>query len=410
MKFNIYDIIIVVVIALQAMGLVQIWIVSSLLLSAIICFPCAVMQFVHIFKTHKIKPIILFFICWFIYAMCSVFWTIDVDGVAFRSVYEFMLYMVVFVGLSFCVEKSQMPQKSFLLGWTILPILTFPLAFWEINTGLHLPFCYTEGFEITGADGEFGERIFASTTFANLNTYVSLLCVCLPFMFSAIFIYDRYKWFFFVIAIISIVLLLINSSRGGMLVLVVDLVLFLCFYYRSNLRYKSLVSILVFVIGAYFLVMYGELLFNQLFGRLDSLSNSGSSLFEDSYRMDLIVSGLGLSVSSMGIGWGIEAMNEAYDTMTQVAIHRAHNFIVEFLIVYGWPLFIIFAYFIMKSLLKIAKDGDMGVRYLGYTIFCSFWPWMVIDDTFFERKFVWFFIMTIFLLPCINSEEKLLDE
>ena len=125
MKFNIYDIIIIVVIALQAMGLVQIWIVSSLLLSAIICFPCAVMQFVHIFKTHKIKPIILFFICWFIYAMCSVFWTIDVDGVAFRSVYEFMLYMVVFVGLSFCVEKSQMPQKSFLLGWTILPILTF---------------------------------------------------------------------------------------------------------------------------------------------------------------------------------------------------------------------------------------------------------------------------------------------
>ena len=60
MKFNIYDVIIVVVIALQAMGLVQIWIVSSLLLSAVICFPCAVMQFVNIFKTHKIKPIILF--------------------------------------------------------------------------------------------------------------------------------------------------------------------------------------------------------------------------------------------------------------------------------------------------------------------------------------------------------------
>ncbi len=406
MKFNIYDIIIVVVIALQAMGLVQIWIVSSLLLSAIICFPCAIMQFTNIIRVHKIKSIILFFLCWFIYASCSIVWTIDEDGVALTSLYEFMLYLIVFIGLFYCIKKSNTPQKSFLLGWTLLSLLTFPIAFWEINTGLHLPFCYTEGFEITGADGLTEERIFASTTFANLNTYVSLLCVCLPFMFSAIFVYDRYKWFFFVVSIISIVLLLINSSRGGMLVIIIDLFLFLWFYYRSNLQYKSIVSVLVFVIAAYFLGMYGDILFNQLLGRLDSLSNSGSSLFEDSYRGDLIIFGLELSFTSFGIGWGIESMNEAYAKMTPVTIHRAHNFVVEFLIVYGWPLFIVFAYFFIRSLLKIIRDYDLGITYLGYAILCSFLPWMVIDDTFFERKFVWFFLMTIFLLPHIKVEEE----
>lgn len=406
MKFNIYDIIIVVVIALQAMGLVQIWIVSSLLLSAIICFPCAIMQFTNIIRVHKIKSIILFFLCWFIYASCSIVWTIDEDGVALTSLYEFMLYLIVFIGLFYCIKKSNTPQKSFLLGWTLLSLLTFPIAFWEINTGLHLPFCYTEGFEITGADGLTEERIFASTTFANLNTYVSLLCVCLPFMFSAIFVYDRYKWFFFVVSIISIVLLLINSSRGGMLVIIIDLFLFLWFYYRSNLQYKSIVSVLVFVIAAYFLGMYGDILFNQLLGRLDSLSNSGSSLFEDSYRGDLIIFGLELSFTSFGIGWGIESMNEAYAKMTPVTIHRAHNFVVEFLIVYGWPLFIVFAYFFIRSLLKIIRYYDLGITYLGYAILCSFLPWMVIDDTFFERKFVWFFLMTIFLLPHIKVEEE----
>ena len=406
MKFNIYDIIIVVVIALQAMGLVQIWIVSSLLLSAIICFPCAIMQFTNIIRVHKIKSIILFFLCWFIYATCSIVWTIDEDGVALTSLYEFMLYLIVFIGLFYCIKKSNTPQKSFLLGWTLLSLLTFPIAFWEINTGLHLPFCYTEGFEITGADGLTEERIFASTTFANLNTYVSLLCVCLPFMFSAIFVYDRYKWFFFVVSIISIVLLLINSSRGGMLVIIIDLFLFLWFYYRSNLQYKSIVSVLVFVIAAYFLGMYGDILFNQLLGRLDSLSNSGSSLFEDSYRGDLIIFGLELSFTSFGIGWGIESMNEAYAKMTPVTIHRAHNFVVEFLIVYGWPLFIVFAYFFIRSLLKIIRYYDLGITYLGYAILCSFLPWMVIDDTFFERKFVWFFLMTIFLLPHIKVEEE----
>ena len=406
MKFNIYDIIIVVVIALQAMGLVQIWIVSSLLLSAIICFPCAIMQFTNIIRVHKIKSIILFFLCWFIYASCSIVWTIDEDGVALTSLYEFMLYLIVFIGLFYCIKKSNTPQKSFLLGWTLLSLLTFPIAFWEINTGLHLPFCYTEGFEITGADGLTEERIFASTTFANLNTYVSLLCVCLPFMFSAIFVYDRYKWFFFVVSIISIVLLLINSSRGGMLVIIIDLFLFLWFYYRSNLQYKSIVSVLVFVIAAYFLGMYGDILFNQLLGRLDSLSNSGSSLFEDSYRGDLIIFGLELSFTSFGIGWGIESMNEAYAKMTPVTIHRAHNFVVEFLIVYGWPLFIVFAYFFIRSLLKIIRHYDLGVTYLGYAILCSFLPWMVIDDTFFERKFVWFFLMTIFLLPQVKVEEE----
>ena len=271
---------------------------------------------------------------------------------------------------------------------------------------MHLPFCYTEGFEITGADGLTEERIFASTTFANLNTYVSLLCVCLPFMFSAIFVYDRYKWFFFVISIVSIILLLINSSRGGMLVIIIDLFLFLWFYYRSNLQYKSIVSVLVFVIAAYFLGMYGDILFNQLLGRLDSLSNSGSSLFEDSYRGDLIIFGLELSFTSFGIGWGIESMNEAYAKMTPVTIHRAHNFVVEFLIVYGWPLFIVFAYFFIRSLLKIIRHYDLGITYLGYAILCSFLPWMVIDDTFFERKFVWFFLMTIFLLPQIKVEEE----
>ena len=406
MKFNIYDIIIVVVIALQSMGLVQIWIVSSLLLSAIICFPCAIMQFTNIIRVHKIKSIILFFLCWFIYASCSIVWTIDEDGVALTSLYEFVLYLIVFIGLFYCIKKSNTPQKSFLLGWTLLSLLTFPIAFWEINTGLHLPFCYTEGFEITGADGLTEERIFASTTFANLNTYVSLLCVCLPFMFSAIFVYDRYKWFFFVVSIISIVLLLINSSRGGMLVIIIDLFLFLWFYYRSNLQYKSIVSVLVFVIAAYFLGMYGDILFNQLLGRLDSLSNSGSSLFEDSYRGDLIIFGLELSFTSFGIGWGIESMNEAYAKMTPVTIHRAHNFVVEFLIVYGWPLFIVFAYFFIRSLLKIIRHYDLGVTYLGYAILCSFLPWMVIDDTFFERKFVWFFLMTIFLLPHIKVEEE----
>ena len=406
MKFNIYDIIIVVVIALQAMGLVQIWIVSSLLLSAIICFPCAIMQFTNIIRVHKIKSIILFFLCWFIYASCSIVWTIDEDGVALTSLYEFMLYLIVFIGLFYCIKKSNTPQKSFLLGWTLLSLLTFPIAFWEINTGLHLPFCYTEGFEITGADGLTEERIFASTTFANLNTYVSLLCVCLPFMFSAIFVYDRYKWFFFVVSIISIVLLLINSSRGGMLVIIIDLFLFLWFYYRSNLQYKSIVSVLFFFIAAYFLGMYGDILFNQLLGRLDSLSNSGSSLFEDSYRGDLIIFGLELSFTSFGIGWGIESMNEAYAKMTPVTIHRAHNFVVEFLIVYGWPLFIVFAYFFIRSLLKIIRHYDLGITYLGYAILCSFLPWMVIDDTFFERKFVWFFLMTIFLLPHIKVEEE----
>lgn len=406
MKFNICDIIIVVVIALQAMGLVQIWIVSSLLLSAIICFPCAIMQFTNIIRVHKIKSIILFFLCWFIYASCSIVWTIDEDGVALTSLYEFMLYLIVFIGLFYCIKKSNTPQKSFLLGWTLLSLLTFPIAFWEINTGLHLPFCYTEGFEITGADGLTEERIFASTTFANLNTYVSLLCVCLPFMFSAIFVYDRYKWFFFVVSIISIVLLLINSSRGGMLVIIIDLFLFLWFYYRSNLQYKSIVSVLVFIIAAYFLGMYGDILFNQLLGRLDSLSNSGSSLFEDSYRGDLIIFGLELSFTSFGIGWGIESMNEAYAKMTPVTIHRAHNFVVEFLIVYGWPLFIVFAYFFIRSLLKIIRHYDLGITYLGYAILCSFLPWMVIDDTFFERKFVWFFLMTIFLLPHIKVEEE----
>ena len=82
MKFNIYDIIIVLVIALQAMGLVQIWIISSLLISAVLCFPCAVMELINIAKTHKIKPIVLFFVIWFIYAGCSIVWTIDNDGVA----------------------------------------------------------------------------------------------------------------------------------------------------------------------------------------------------------------------------------------------------------------------------------------------------------------------------------------
>ena len=163
---------------------------------------------------------------------------------------------------------------------------------------------------------------------------------------------------------------------------------------------------MVFVIAAYFLGMYGDILFNQLLGRLDSLSNSGSSLFEDSYRGDLIIFGLELSFTSFGIGWGIESMNEAYAKMTPVAIHRAHNFVVEFLIVYGWPLFIVFAYFFIRSLLKIIRHYDLGITYLGYAILCSFLPWMVIDDTFFERKFVWFFLMTIFLLPHIKVEEE----
>ena len=69
-----------------------------------------------------------------------------------------------------------------------------------------------------------------------------------------------------------------------MLVIAIDLFLFLWYYYKSNLRYKSLVSFLVVCFCIYFLGLYGDVLFNQLLGRLDGLASSGSSFFEDSYR------------------------------------------------------------------------------------------------------------------------------
>lgn len=87
-------------------------------------------------------------------------------------------------------------------------------------------------------DGQTLVRKYASVTFGNYNSYVTVICFSLPFMFAYLLLVDGVKkqlWGWFIVLAVFYILV-INASRGGLLCFVIALFSFLLFYRKKHYR------------------------------------------------------------------------------------------------------------------------------------------------------------------------------
>jgi len=120
-----------------------------------------------------------------------------------------------------------------MIGWVSILVLTLPIALYEITTFNHLSISRFDSDKMINLGGLVTNYRFASTTFSNSNTYVVILCFCLPFLMASYWQAKNLtsKYALAAIFLFSCFVLFVNASRGGVLCLILYLlVYFYCFF------------------------------------------------------------------------------------------------------------------------------------------------------------------------------------
>jgi O-antigen ligase len=395
-KKNFYDYFIIFVISSLIFGTIQKGIVGQYLIVGLFCLPFALQEIIKTIHHINKKHIVLFLLIWLLYATVSLLWTIDDKG-GYGNLWRLFWQIVMFLGVYNAAQKSNNPIQSVIAGWVALLCLTFPIAFWEIISGNHLEKWgdFNEGAMIYGA-GATIERVFAAVTYMNLNSYVTLICSSLPFVLAGVFLL-RKKILPLLVGLCASIILIINSSRGGIICLGIYFITFLWFYRKVQFRYKKLISTLFLTVIILVTFYYGEVLFNQIFGRLDSLRDN---VFEDTARSTVLFLGLELLLDSNLFGWGVGSMQEAYRAAGS-SLEFAHNFVLEFLVEYGVWLFIMWFVLYAKYIKNLCKNENIGLKFVGFAILFACIPWAIIDDSYLTHPFIWMYLASI----CILSQK-----
>lgn len=405
-RYNWHDRFIIFAIMALLLGSVGVGIVKYSSILGFICLPFSLAEIRQAFKKgRKIDSIELFMIVWLFYAALSLLWT-SLPGNAFGQLFILFCNVSFFLGLFYHARQANKPINAFLEGWRCLVLLTLCVAFWEIFTNQHIPYYgeFNEGSTISTASGGQQERLFAAVTYRNLNTYVTLLCMALPFLMMGLFRLPHKFWSILAICG-AIFVLIVNSSRGGIFALVVDLVLFLYFYLKQPIKYKK--TITLFIVGGIVILLslFGTMLFDQLFGRLETFEEDG--LLSDIGRWDVMRYGIEFCIDSFGLGCGIGSMIPMYES-TGFWLHYSHNLVIEFLIEAGFWLLLPLIFLFVSNYRCLIKSKKLESKMLGWMLLLSFVPTIIIDDSYVYRHFMWMWILTQFIIGkyCVIDYEQ----
>ena len=384
-KYNFYDYFIIAILASTVAGTVQIGFISHTFLAGILCLPFALKEVIHSFKKGKISPIILLMLVWILYASASFLWA-PRQGNFFKDLWGLVWNIVIFIGLYHSAHQANLTEQSILSGLRILIAFTLMIAFWEITTDSHIAGFgdYNEDANID-IDGRVERRIFAAVTYKNLNSYVTLLCMALPFLMYGLFVLQK-KWFSLLVLLGAVVVLIVNSSRGGLMCLAVDFVVFALLYRKQNLPNKGLITFFVSIAIILIIVKYGLVIAEQAIGRLASYGTK--NMMSDEGRWNVWALGLQLCGESLGFGWGVGSMQAMYES-TGFWLHYSHNLIIEFLMQYGIWLFMFIGIMFFKNWTFLIKKGNNSQKLLGWLLLVSFVPLAIIDDSYLPHTYVW---------------------
>jgi O-antigen ligase len=392
-QHNFHDFFIIFIVTSAIVGTVQIGLLGFTFVAGILCLPAAIREIYTTFR-EKAHPIIVFMIFFLLYAIISVIWA-PRHQFLLREIWCLLWNTIIFFGLFNHARYATNANDSLLRGLRMLIFLTLIVATWEISTDSHIPEFgdFNEGAEIATESG-FEHRLFAAVTYKNLNSYVTLLCMALPFLTYSIFILPN-KWFSLISVIGSIIVLIINSSRGGLMCLVIDVFIFTFLYRKQHFAYKKTITFLSIVAIIFFTYRFGLILAEQALGRLSSYKESG--IMYDSGRWDLWKMGVQFCFESKGVGYGVGSMQPIYAS-TGFRLHYAHNMVIEFLIQYGIWLFIPFGILLFKNWILLIKENNSAHKMLGLMLLTSFIPLVIIDDSYLTHAFFWIWLAMQFII------------
>ena len=369
---------------------------SPLLLSRIIAVIFLPILFARIRKCHYAKSLNKFFVFFMTFSLFSLAWTYNFIEGCKTLVYNLVHFALFFEILVFS-RYANKPLKSLSLGWTYVVLILSIIAVWEITTGSHLSIAY-EDTQSINIRGIISERILANGTFANYNTFVTFLCLALPWIFyyMSVSYREKLKYIISVLTLLLAVLtIFIDGSRGGLLAVLVVIGVYIIFMPKGKASYITFaffISILICMI-----IEYGEQIFLVL-----SMKGESQGLVSDSSRIEIWSACLKALVNTLGLGSGVGGVSSAISSISRNIINAPHNMIVECFLEYGVVIGIIFMTFILKLFIKGYKLFDRNRRMAVMMAFLSMPLYCIINSLYLKNPETFALFATIFVF--VNYE------
>ncbi|PXY02986.1 hypothetical protein DF185_02520 [Marinifilum breve] len=216
------------------------------------------------------------------------------------------------------------------------------------------------------------------------------------------------KVYYYILAMVFLVFILLTGSRTGVVMLLLPIILNQ--FLKSKYKLTAIISISIFLIFAYFLVMKIPVFYNIVGVRImDGLNivSGNSTGAEDSSRFLLFVYGLDWFQDNPILGIGINNYR-VLSNVTPPFVGKnfyAHSNIIELLVDVGIVGFIIYyryVFILLRGAFKAAKDNVVSRIIIALTVT------LFVHDIFSMSFYEWemqFLICITFVLLSLNQKE-----
>lgn len=400
-KNNFFDIVIIVLIASLCTGLIGgAWTLPRVLTIATVPI---LLSKVSYLRNSYIRPLLFFFGFWMIYNLVSLAWTPDVDK-GLKEYAYFITYFVLFIEIACFSKISNNPFRSIMIGWVFFVLITGTIGMWELFTDQHLAVSSMGSDEMKYSEGEFFKFYYASSTFGNYNTFVTVLCFALPFVLYAIANASCFSKLFNILSIVALLeiifVLFYNGSRGGLFSLGIMAVVFII--HMRKLRNgrggsKFWFFILVLLIVGVFIYM-GDVLLATIRFR-----SSHSNILEDNTRTSIITYAFDIFLDTFGFGTGIGGLYDAMKAKRGTGGTIApHNLFVELGVQYGILIFSVFLYYVYKLFKLSIKTKDRYKRLFFQMVIFSMPTTMVINSFYLMQTAFWIYFACVYVFAFLK--------
>lgn len=347
---------------------------------------------------RQIKRHIDVVICFLGYCLLSLIWSPDNSEGMTELVYfiiHFLLFFEIII-FSMCAKK---PIDTITKGWMLAVSLTVLFAFWEFQTGYHLPYCRNDAESMVNlGGGQILQKEFAAVAFINYNTYVTYLCFAIPFLFYLIANKKEEKLIFFWLSIVIVILasacILRNGSRGGLLSILTVLGAYFLMRPKNKSWIIALTLLVLFV--AYVIKEYGEVFSYMMMRASDgNLTEGGDRLVVWSYALERFY-------DTLGFGVGIGGMASAMQGISG-DIKITHNIFLEILLQYGLIFFVVFVVFLVKMFMKARTLKDFPRKVTIFTALISFPIYGIVNSGYLFNPFVYAGLASLYVFCNYDS-------